>query len=39
MAAAPSSGAESGDSAPRNFPIGVRAAERMTAEFFVSGMI
>src|SRR5205814_2052007 len=38
IAAAPSSGAESDESPPRNLPIGVRAAERMTADVLVSGI-
>ena len=38
MATAPSSGAETDDSPPRNLPIGVRAAETMTGMRVASGM-
>jgi len=39
MATAPRSGALSGDNPPRNFPMGVRAAETMTGMREVSGMV
>src|SRR5881628_466319 len=39
MAMPPSSGALSGESAPRNLPIGVRAAPTMTGVRDLSGMI
>src|SRR6476661_7934524 len=39
MAIAPSSGALSDDSAPRNLPIGVRAAETMTGVRDLSAMV